>query len=98
MAALPTQDFGFYTNVLVGNYNHHYLFYEEETKRNIRLISRKNDTGFFEWEISKFYIEDTETAIESLSENKLIFIFLNDYNSNELIDADELRNINVLFK
>lgn len=95
---ISTDDDGFYSAVFINNYAHHYLYYENETNKNVRLISRKNDTGFFEWEISRFYFDGKEFPIEQIKLNKLTFIFLNDYNSNKIIDADELRILRVNFQ
>lgn len=95
-AVLPDSD-GFYSSAVISDYVHHYLFYENDTNKNIKLISKKNEIGFFEWTIDRFYLEGKEFPIENLKENKLTFILLNDFNSNKIIDADELRIIRVQF-
>lgn len=93
-----TDDNGFYSSIFINNYVHHYLFYESDTNRNIQLISKKNEIGLFEWKVDRFYLEGKEFPIESLKENKLTFILLNDFNSNKIIDADELRIVKVTFE
>lgn len=95
-AVLPDSD-GFYSAVVISDYVHHYLFYENDANKNIKLISKKNDIGLFEWNVDRFYLEGKEFPIQSLKENKLTFIFLNDFNSNKIIDADELRVVRVQF-
>lgn len=95
-AVVPDSD-GFYSSAVISNYVHHYLFYENDTNKNIQLISKKNEIGWFEWNVSRFYLDGKEFPIESLKENKLTFIFLNDYNTNKIIDADELRILRIQF-
>lgn len=95
-AVSPDSD-GFYSSAVISDYVHHYLFYEDDINKNIKLISKKNEIGLFEWTIDRFYSEGKEFPIESLKENKLTFILLNDYNSNKIIDADELRIVRVQF-
>ena len=95
-AVLPDSD-GFYSSAVISDYVHHYLFYENDTNKNIKLISKKNETGLFEWTVDRFYLEGKEFPIESLKENKLTFILLNDFNSNKIIDADELRIVRIQF-
>lgn len=95
-AVFPDSD-GFYSSAVISNYVHHYLFYENDTNKNIQLISKKNEIGWFEWNVDRFYLDGKEFPIESLKENKLTFIFMNDYNANKIIDADELRIVKVQF-
>jgi len=95
-AVLP-DSYGFYSSAVISDYVHHYLFYENDTNKNIKLISKKNEIGLFEWTIERFYSEGKEFPLESLKENKLTFILLNDFNSNKIIDADELRIVRVQF-
>lgn len=94
---LPDSD-GFYSSAVISNYVHHYLFYENDANKNTELISKKNEIGFFEWDVNRFYFEGKEFPIESMKENKLTFIFLNDYNSNKVIDTDELRIVRINFE
>ncbi len=94
----PTDDDGFYSAIMINDYSHHYLFYESETHKNVELISKKNEVGFFEWEVNRFYFEEKEFPIQQIKQNKLTFIFLNDYNSNKIIDIDELRILRVNFE
>ena len=96
-AVLPDSD-GFYSAAVISDYVHHYLFYEDDTNKNIQMISKKNEIGLFGWNVDRFYSEGKEFPIESLKENKLTFIFLNDFNSNKIIDADELRIVRVQFE
>ncbi len=96
-AVLPDSD-GFYSSAVISDYVHHYLFYENDTNKSIQLISKKNEIGLFEWTIDRFYLEEKEFPIESLKESKLTFILLNDFNSNKIIDADELRIVRVQFE
>lgn len=98
LTMVVTDDNGFYSSIFINNYVHHYLFYESDTNRNIQLISKKNEIGLFEWKVDRFYLEGKEFPIESLKENKLTFILLNDFNSNKIIDADELRIVKVTFE
>ena len=63
----------------------------------LKLISKKNEIGLFEWNVERFYLDGKEFPIESLKENKLTFILLNDFNSNKIIDADELRIVRIQF-
>lgn len=93
---LPNNN-GFYSTFFINSYAHHYLFYENEVTKNVQLILKKNDTGLFELEIDKFNLDGKEFAIENLKENKLTFIFLNDYNLNKIIDSDELRIVKINF-
>lgn len=95
-AVLPDSD-GFYSATVISDYVHHYLFYENDTNKNIKLISKKNEIGLFEWTIDRFYFEGKEFPNESLKENNLTFILLNDFNSNKIIDADELRILTIQF-
>lgn len=95
-AVLPDSD-GFYSAAVISNYVHHYLFYENDGNKSIQLISKKDEIGLFEWYVDRFYLEGKEFPIESLKENKLTFILLNDFNSNKIIDADELRIVRIQF-
>lgn len=95
-AVLPDSD-GFYSSAVISDYVHHYLFYENDTNKSIQLISKKNEIGLFEWTVDRFYLDGKEFPIESLKENKLTFILLNDFNSNKIIDTDELRILRIQF-
>jgi len=95
-AALTDSD-GFYSSAVISDYVHHYLFYENDNNKNIKLISKKNEIGLFEWNVDRFHLEGKEFPIERLKENKLTFILLNDFNSNKIIDADELRIVRIQF-
>lgn len=96
-AVLPDSN-GFYSVAVISNYVHHYLYYENDTNKNIQMLSKKNEIGLFEWNLSRFYCAGKEFPIERLKENELTFIFLNDFNGNKIIDADELRIVKVLFE
>ena len=52
----------------------------------------------FKINIDRFYSEGKEFPIESLKESNLTFILLNDFNSNKIIDAEELRIVRVQFE
>lgn len=61
-AALPDSD-GFYSAAVINNYVHHYLFFEDDTNKNIQMISKKNEIGLFEWNVDRFYSEGKEFPI-----------------------------------
>lgn len=89
---------GFYSSAIVNSYGHHYLFYENEQNRNIRLLSKKDGIGKFEWQISRLYIREKDYPLEKIPDPTLTFVFLNDLNSNGIVDVDELRVVNIRFK
>lgn len=89
---------GYYTTAEINKYAHHYLFYENESHKNVELMAKKKELGLFEWNINRFNFEGKQFPIEKWNENQLTFIFLNDFNSNKVIDADELRIVQIQFE
>lgn len=91
------------------NRGHHYLFYENENRTRVDLISVNKDNVLeLNWNISSFYHEKNDNTtfefdesnivpISELNLNELFFIILIDKNLNKQIDEGELLKINVKF-
>lgn len=95
---IPTDDDGFYSALVINEYVHHYLFYENDVNKSVDLLSQKNEVGLLEWTINRFYLEGKEFPVQQMKHNKLTFILLNDFNSNKIIDTDELRIVRINFE
>lgn len=98
VSTVPTNTSGTYTCVSVNDYTHHYLYYENATNNNVKLIATKDDYGDFKWTINCIESLKNVVDIHKMNYKKLTFIFLNDYNANQIIDVDELRIVKIIFK
>ncbi|WKW46639.1 hypothetical protein P3875_00740 [Myroides sp. JBRI-B21084] len=94
---IAVEEDGFYFSAVVDNYMHHLLFYENEMSRNTEMVTNKTDWGTFEWQINRIYLNGKDLPMQQLKTNRLTFIFLTDFNANKIIDANELRIVNVQF-
>lgn len=89
---------GLYSSVIVNSYGHHYLLYENEDKKSIEFVSKKGTVGTFKWDVHRFYINEKDYPIERIPNQTLYFVFLTDFNNNNIIDTDELRIVKASFK
>jgi len=89
---------GLYDNIVIANDAHHYLYYENEAERRVSRISVAYDLLELEWRISGVWSDDQEITFQQLKFPALYFVFFADRNLNEIIDANELKIIKVVFR
>jgi hypothetical protein len=89
---------GLYDAFVVTNTGHHYLYYENEAERRVSRISLAYDLLELEWRISGASIDDHDVTLKELDVPALYFVFFNDRNLNEVIDAGELKIVKVKFR
>lgn len=95
---ISTGEDGFYPGAVLNSYGHHYLYYENEQNRSVRLLSKKDGTGRFEWTVTRLYIGGKDYPLDRIPLDSFYFVCLNDYNFNGIIDTGELHVVNVQFK
>ena len=89
---------GGYSTVIINNYGHHYLYYENEQDHRIDLVSKNKGIGTFQWNIDRFYYNDRDMPITKFPLQKLKMVVVTDFNQNNKIDENELRIITIEFQ
>lgn len=89
---------GLYDAITVDNKAHHYLYYENEAERRVSRVSIAHDLLELEWKISGVWLNDQELTLAELTLPALYFVFFDDRNLNEIIDAGEVKIVKVKFK
>jgi hypothetical protein len=89
---------GLYDAIVITNAGHHYLYYENEAERRVSRVSVVNDLLELEWHISGASIDDDDIPLAKLTVPALYFVFFQDRNLNEIIDAQELKIVKVMLK
>lgn len=95
---MPADESGSYSSAVLNSYGHHYLYYENEQNKSVRLLSKKGTTGQFEWTIDRLYANGRDYPLNKIPLQSLYVVCLNDYNLNGIIDAGELYIIKIYFK
>ena len=88
----------FYDTVFINPKAHHYLFYENEKKRRVSLLSNKGDYLQLEWNVYGAYANKKGFSFSDLNRAYLLFVFFIDDNLNGVIDDGEYQVIKVSFK
>lgn len=94
---LAANDTG-YDEAFINNDAHHYLYYEDDHDRRVKLISKSGDFLKLEWAIPQFYYNEKDIKPEDLSFSVLYFVFFADRNNNNNIDKDEVKVVTVSFR
>jgi hypothetical protein len=89
---------GLYDAFVVTNTGHHYLYYENEAERRVSRVSIANELLELEWPVSGASIDDQDIPLTELAVTPLYFVFFQDRNLNEIIDAGELKIVKVMFR
>jgi len=95
---MPADENGFYSSAVLNSYGHHYLYYENEKNRSVRLLSKKEGTGRFEWDVERMYINGKDYPVSKIPLTSFYFVCLNDSNLNGIIDSGELYVVKLHFK
>jgi len=82
-----------YSALFINDYGHHYLYYENEQHRRLKLLNDYGDHLFFEFPISKFFIDEMFYDIEKAPISTLYLVIFIDRNSDEIMDAGELTKL-----
>lgn len=89
---------GRYDTIYITNTGHHYLTYESENEKRVDLKSKNNDELELEWKILAAFYNEKDFQFSELNLSSLYFIIFIDNNLNAIIDKDELKIVNVVFK
>lgn len=89
---------GMYETIYITNTGHHYLTYESENDKRADLISKSGDKLELEWKISAAFYQDKDVQFSELKLSSLYFIIFIDDDLNRIIDKDELRIVNAIFR
>ncbi len=95
---MPSDEDGSYSSAVLNSYGHHYLYYENEQNKSVRLVSKKEGTGRFEWDVERLYIDGKDYPVSKIPLTSFYFVCLNDSNLNGIIDSGELYIVKLHFK
>lgn len=89
---------GFYDALFINNEAHHYIYYENESDKRAKLITKEKEFLELEWQIKKAFLNETELELNDLANKKLFFVIFIDSNLDKVFDKDEIHMVEVQFK
>ena len=88
---------GRYESLIFNNNGHHYLIYEDESSKRVKLLEDQGDYKKVEFEISSlfFYHQRNQSYMTDTDLDEFYLAIFFDRNLNEIIDEGELRKLTV---
>lgn len=81
--------------LMIVDYGHHYLYYENEEERRLTKLGAKSDYYYLEWRIDP--LNNNPDAIKNSDGDIIVFVsIIIDRNKNKRIDEDELWKVQLI--
>lgn len=86
-----------YQHLFLNKNGHHYLFYENEENKQVKLVLNKGNLLRVHYGINSLYVDGRYESLKDTEVTEIYLAILYDRNGNQLIEKDELRKVTLKF-
>ena len=91
---------GPYTALYLGDYQHHYIYFEEDggDQRATKVHEMPDGRYMMKWTVENFFEDGADYPLNMIGEDPIYLVFFNDANLNKIVDEGEYHTLELTFE